>query len=55
MGGEKQFHELLPGFIMWNYVPCTPMRCPTIPENVDELLAWNSFNDLKLGPLKLAW
>lgn len=54
-GGGKQFHELLPGFIMWNYVPRTPTRCPTIPENVDELLAWNSFNDLKLGPLKLAW
>lgn len=24
-------------------------------QSMDEPLAWNSFNDLKLGPLKLAW
>lgn len=33
----------------------TPRDAPQPLQSLDELLAWNSFNDLKLGPLKLAW
>lgn len=35
--------------------PVPPRDAPQSLQNVDELLPWNSFNDLKLGPLKLAW